>query len=102
MPFFVRPIARAIADKVLSMFVEPNLRRQLAFMEASLADGPWFAGAAFSAADVQMSFAIEAASQRAGVDANATPRLVDWLQRAHARPAYQRALARGGKYDYAA
>jgi glutathione S-transferase len=101
MPFFVKPIARGIADKVLGSFVDPNLERQMAFMEAELAPGPWFVGADFSAADIQMSFPIEAANQRAGLAAGTTPRLLDWLRRAHARPGYQRALARGGKYDFA-
>jgi glutathione S-transferase len=101
MPFFAKPIARGIADKVLSTFIDPNLKRQIAFMEAELAHGPWFAGGAFSAADIQMSFPVEAAAQRAGIDAQRTPRLADWLKRAHARPAYQRALERGGPYDYA-
>ena len=100
MPFFARPIARGIADKVLAAFVDPNLQRQMAFMEADLAGGPWFAGAQFSAADIQMSFPVEAANARGALGANA-PRLKDWLARAHARPAYQRALERGGKYDYA-
>ncbi len=48
-----------------------------------------------------MSFPIEAANQRAGLSAGTTPRLLDWLKRAHARPAYQRALDKGGKYDFA-
>jgi len=100
MPFFVKPIARGIADKVLAAFIDPNLARQMAFMEADLADGPWFIGAPFSAADIQMSFPVEAANARGALGAN-TPRLKDWLARAHARPAYQRALERGGKYDYA-
>jgi glutathione S-transferase len=101
MPFFAKPIAKGIANKVLSGFVDPNLERQMAFMEADLAQGPWFIGADFSAADIQMSFPIEAANQRAGLGAGKTPRLLDWLRRAHARPAYQRALERGGKYDFA-
>ena len=101
MPFFVKPIARGIADKVLAAVVDPNLQRQTAFMEAELAAGPWFLGAAFSAADIQMSFPIEAGNQRAGIAKDRTPRLMDWLARAHARPAYQRALERGGKYDFA-
>ncbi|MEP6504110.1 MAG: glutathione S-transferase [Betaproteobacteria bacterium] len=101
MPFFAKPIARSIANKVLSGFVDPNLERQMAFMEADLAKGPWFIGEAFSAADIQMSFPIEAANQRAGLSAAKTPRLLDWLARAHARPAYQRALDKGGKYDFA-
>ena len=100
MPFFVKPIARGIADKVLAAFVDPTLARQMAFMEAELANGPWFAGADFGAADIQMSFPVEAANARGALGAN-TPRLRDWLARAHARPAYQRALERGGKYDYA-
>ena len=101
MPFFVKPIARGIADKVLSSFVDPNLERQTAFMEAELAKSPWFVGDQLSAADIQMSFPIEAANQRAGLSKDKTPRLLDWLARAHARPAYQRALERGGKYDFA-
>ena len=101
MPFFAKPIANAIADKVLKGFVDPNLARQTAFMEDELAKGPWFIGQAFSAADIQMSFPIEAAAQRAGLTEAKTPRLLDWLKRAHARPAYQRALEKGGPYDFA-
>ncbi len=98
MPFFVKPIARGIADKVLSSFVQPNIDNQLQFLEGELARRPWFAGAGFSAADVQMSFPVEAAAARGG-DLGAFPQLRDFLQRIHARPAYQRALARGGPYN---
>jgi len=101
MPFFVKPIARGIADKVLATFVDPNLERQMAFMEGELSQRPWFVGDQLSAADIQMSFPVEAANQRAGLSPKKTPRLLDWLARAHARPAYQRALERGGKYDFA-
>ncbi len=101
MPFFVKPIAKAIADKVLAGYVDPNLERQNAFMEAELAQRPYFTGPDFSAADIQMSFPIEASAQRAGVSQQGTPKLFDWLQRVHARPAFQRALAKGGRYDYA-
>lgn len=100
MPFFAKPIARGIADKVMSGFVTPNLKSQLDFMEAELQQRPWFAGNEFSAADVQMSFPLEAAAQRAGLDAS-RPRLMDFLKRIHARPAYQRALQRGGPYSFA-
>jgi glutathione S-transferase len=72
----------------------------MAFMEAELAKGPWFAGDAFGAADIQMSFPVEAARARRELGAH-LPRLNDWLARAHARPAYRRALERGGPYDYA-
>ena len=100
MPFFVRPVARAIAEKALNATARPKVRHQLDFMEAELARGPWFAGDEFSAADVMMSFPLEAASQRAGLDAS-RPRLMDFLARIHARPAYRRALKRGGPYAYA-
>jgi glutathione S-transferase len=99
--FLVKPIARGIADKVLGAFVEPNLRQQLAFMESTLDGQPWFCGQSFTAADIQMSFPLEAAAQRAGLSMQTTPHLADWLQRIHARPAYQRALEKGGPYAYA-
>ena len=99
-PFFIKPIVKGIADKVTTSFVDPNIDRQLDFMEVELAASPWFAGAEFSAADIQMSFPLEAAAARAGLAAS-RPRLVDWLARIHARPAYQRALAVGGPYELA-
>ena len=100
MPFFVKPIARGISAKVQSMMVTPNLKRQLDFMEGELATSEWFVGNEFSAADVQMSFPIEAAAQRAGLDAS-RPKLMNWLKRIHARPAYRQALERGGPYSFA-
>ena len=98
MPFFVKPIAKGIAAKVNSVFLGPQIRRHLDFMESSLKESPWFAGETFSAADIQMSFPIEAAQARAGLDAR-RPRLMDWLTRIRARPAYRRALERGGPYE---
>ena len=98
MPFFAKPIAKAIADKVLDGFVQPNINAQLAFLETELSSRPWFAGAEFSAADVQMSFPLEAAAARAGAMQN-HPKLLDFLKRIQARPAYQKALERGGPYS---
>jgi len=98
MPFFVKPIAKGISAKVKGAFITPNITRHLDFMEQSLKDGPWFAGTEFSAADIQMSFPLEAAAMRAGLDAS-RPRLMDFLKRIHARPAYQHALERGGPYE---
>ena len=100
MPFFARPIARGISRKVKTAMVEPNLKRHLDFMEGELASAPWFAGAEFSAADVQMSFALEAAAARGGLDAG-RPRLTGWLARIHDRPAYRRALEKGGPFKLA-
>jgi glutathione S-transferase len=98
MPFFVRPVARAIADRALGWIVEPNLARHLAYMEKELGPNGWFAGDAFSAADIQMSFPLEASRARGGLDGQSAPRLADFLARVQARPAYRRALERGGPY----
>jgi glutathione S-transferase len=100
MPFFVRPIARAIARKVKQDFILPNIRSQLDYLESELGKSTWFAGEEFSAADIQMSFALEASSSRGGLDGK-YPKLAAFLARIHARPAYQRALERGGKYELA-
>ncbi|MEO7009898.1 MAG: glutathione S-transferase [Caldimonas sp.] len=100
MPFFARPIARGLSAKVLERMVAPNLKRQLDFMEAELAQSDWFAGPEFSAADIQMSFPLEAAAQRAGLDSS-RPKLMAVLARIHARPAYKKALERGGPYSFA-
>jgi len=97
-PFFVRAITRRVADAVTESFVAPNIRRQLQFIESELQSRPWFTGSEFSAADVMMSFPLEVAVVRGGLDAR-YPKLNDWLARIHARPAYQQALKRGGHYS---
>lgn len=98
-PFFVKPVVRGIADKVTAAFIGPNLKRLLSFTEAELAERPWFAGEQFSAADIQMSYPLEAAAARAGVEGERHPRLTDWLARIHARAAYIKALEVGGPYS---
>ena len=65
-----------------------------------MGNAPWFVGERFSAADIMMSFPLERASDRAGLD-ETRPKLMDFLHRIHARPAYQRALEKGGAYRYA-
>ncbi|MDB5917061.1 MAG: glutathione S-transferase [Massilia sp.] len=100
MPFFVKPVARGIAQKVKSTYVMPQIKQHLDYMEAELGKTEWFAGDAFSAADIQVSFVLEAAASRGGLDER-YPKLIAFLQRIHARPAYARALERGGKYDFA-
>jgi glutathione S-transferase len=80
--------------------VMPNIVRQLDFMEAELGRTTWFAGAELPGADIMMSFPLEAAAQRAGLDGR-RPKLMGFLQRIHARPAYKAALQRGGPYSFA-
>jgi len=98
MPFFARPIARALAGKVKRSFIQPSIDRHLDFMEAELTRSLWFAGDEFTAADVQMSFPVEAAAARGGLDAG-RPRLMDYLGRIRAREPYKSAIERGGEYS---
>lgn len=98
MPFFAKPIAKAIAGKAQSSFVDPQIRLHLDYLEGELGKSTWFAGDDFSAADIQMSFPLEAAAARGGLNGN-RPKLMAFLQRIHARPAYQKALAKGGEFS---
>lgn len=97
MPFFVRPIVRAVCGKVVASFVQPQIDRHLDFLESELSGHEWFAGNDFSAADIMMSFPLEAAAARGGLD-KSRPALRAFLERIHARPAYKKALERGGEY----
>jgi glutathione S-transferase len=72
----------------------------LLWLDQELSKREWFAGSNFSAADVMMSFPLEFATQGAGLDQR-YPKLNKWLTRIHDRPAYQKALARGGPYSFA-
>jgi glutathione S-transferase len=98
-PWPISAIARRIAGAVQSSFIAPNLKRHLDYLEAELGSHTWFAGEEFTAADVQMSFPLEAAVSRAGLNAS-RPRLMAFLDRIHARDAYKRALKRGGPYAF--
>ncbi|MBT2321358.1 glutathione S-transferase [Variovorax paradoxus] len=97
MPFFAKPIAKAIAGKAKAALIMPNIKNHLEFMEGELGKSEWFAGHAFSGADIQMSFPVEAAVARGGLGAS-RPKLMAYLERIHTRPAYLRALERGGPY----
>jgi glutathione S-transferase len=100
MPFFVKPIAKGISAKVKKAFIDPQIKTHFDFMEAELGKSPWFAGQDITAADVQMSFPVEASAAR-GVVGAGRPKLLEFVNRIHERPAYKRALERGGPYDYA-
>lgn len=95
MPFFARPIARALCGKVQTKVIDPNVDTAMDFMEKHLGQHTWFAGEHLTMADFQMSFAVEAALSRTG-KAGACPHLLAYQQRMEARPAYQRGIAKGG------
>jgi glutathione S-transferase len=95
MPFFAKPIARAMCEKVQSQLIDPNLQAALGFVEGHLARSDWFAGPRLTMADFQMSFAVEALLART-TGPGERPRLHAYRARMRARPAYQRAEAKGG------
>ena len=99
-PGLMRPLVKAVAGRAKAGMVEPQLKAHMDYWEGELAVTGGFAGAELSAADVMMSFPLEAAASRAGL-VQGRPRCMAFLQRIHARPAYRRALERGGPYGYA-
>jgi len=98
-PGLMKGLVKAIAAKAQSGFVDPQLKTHVDYWEAELAKSAWFAGPDFTAADIAMSFPLEAGAARAG--AASRPHVKAFLDRIHARPAYRAALERGGPYDYA-
>lgn len=97
MPFFMRPFAKALVNQTKRAFIEPQIAQHLDYLEAELEQSLWFVKHEFTAADIQMSFPLEAAAARAGLN-ESRPNLMRFLDRVHTRPAYQRALERGGAY----
>ena len=88
---------RKVSSQALTTLVNPQLKQHMAFGEAELGKSEWFAGNEFTVADIQMSFPLEAAAARAGLD-QGHPQAMAFLDRIHARPAYNRALEKGGPY----
>ena len=80
--------------------IQPMIDVHLDYVEAELSKRPWFAGDQMTAADIMMSFPLEAARSRAGLD-ESRPATIAWLSKVHARPAYQAGLQKGGPYAYA-
>lgn len=98
MPLIMKPAAGLIAFGVKKKFIEPQIRLHLEFIENEIAARKWFAGSEFSAADIQMSFPLEAADARGCLNDD-HPAVQDFLARIHERSAYQRALDKGGEYE---
>lgn len=97
MPFFIRPVAKGIVAKVRGGYLDPNVERNLAYLEETLSRTTWFCGDRMTAADIQMSFAVEAAEVRTDLR-DGYPQLAGFLERIRALPAYQAALEKGGPY----
>lgn len=95
LPFFIKPVAKGIVKKVEGVFTAPELEKHAAFMEQHLGKHAFFAGDAFTAADVQMSYPVEALLARGRVEAN-QDKTRAWFKTISARPAYLRAAEKGG------
>ena len=89
-----------VMGKATAKRIQPMIDLHLDYLESELAERPWFAGDEMTAADIMMSFPLEAACNRAGLDSS-RPHIMAWLDKIHARPAYQAALEKGGPYAYA-
>ncbi|MCA9529539.1 MAG: glutathione S-transferase [Myxococcales bacterium] len=96
-PWLIRPIAKKVGEGVQREFTDPRIDASFAFAERELGKSTWFAGEALTGADIMMSFPCEALMARAA-GAGRYPRVAAFVDRVHARPAYQRALERGGPY----
>jgi len=97
-PWLIRPIAKAIANGVGQRYLDPSLKLHLNSIEAALGDSGWFAGSELTAADIMLSFPLEAAAARGGASSG-YPNIAAFLTRIQARPAWQAALAKGGPYQ---
>lgn len=100
-PLVIKPIAKAISSNVKKQFIRPQLNLHLDFVENELRQHRWFVGDDFSAADIMMSFPLEAATRRLPKLQSRCPNVAAFVRRIHERPAYQRALEAGGPYAYA-
>ncbi|OLF77655.1 glutathione S-transferase [Maricaulis sp. W15] len=96
-PFFFKPVIRKVAQRMRDSYVDPELSSLFAFIETRLEGRDWIAGDSFSGADIQLTFPLEAAAARGGLDAR-YPNLQAYVARMHARPAYKAAIERGGAY----
>ena len=96
-PWLLRPVARMVAAGALSGFVIPQLKTHMAYWEAELERDLWFGGSQLTTADIIMSFPVQAAAARVGLDG--MPKLAGFLDRIEQRPAYQRAVSRGGPFS---
>ncbi len=100
MPFFIRPVAKAIADKAIAGYAGPNLIKNLQYVDDYLEGKTWFAGDKITGADIQMIFPLEAAISR-GDARKQYSNIAGYVDRIHQLESYQKALEKGGPYDYA-
>lgn len=100
MPFFIKPIAKGIADKTMQNFVSPNLKTHLTYLDNELAKTGWFAGSEMTGADIMMSFPLEASAARTNLR-DEYHNIASFLDKVHQMPSYKSAIDKGLPYAYA-
>lgn len=99
-PTLIKPVAKGIRKQVAASIITKSLMGTLAMIERHLSSNRWFAGAQFSAVDIQMAFVIEAMNAGGGLDSVRYLNIINWLQRCQLRPAYKLTVEKGGKLDF--
>lgn len=99
-PIFVKPISKGIQKQIEKTMIASNLSNILTLIEQHLQDNLWFAGEDFSAADIQMYFAIIAAKSRTALGDGGYAKTMDWLKRCQQRAAFKEAQEKGGRIKF--
>lgn len=94
-PFLIRPVVKGILGTIDGAFTNPEIIRNMGFVEQTLSTQPWLAGDNFTAADIQMSYGLQAGVKRAPTG-QSYPNIQAYIQRFEARPAYKKAVEIGG------
>jgi glutathione S-transferase len=97
-PFFLKPLFKGISQQVHRAYIDDQMRTHFDFIESELRRSGWIAGDQFTAADIQMSFPIEAADAR-GVVGPQRKAIRSYIEKFRSRPAYMKAIQAGGPYD---
>ena len=95
-PFFISALLKPIFNLARANFSKPRFKAILEQAEKDLGTKPWFGGDELTIADIVLSYPMESAAQK-GVFADAYPNCQAWVERMHARPAYQQAVEKDGK-----
>lgn len=99
-PMLIKPVSKSIRNQVEKSMISKSLDTMLAMMEQHLQDNHWFAGAEFSAADIQMHLAVVGANAGAGLDSSKYANILNWLKRCEERDAFKRAEEKGGRLKF--
>jgi len=95
-PFFIKPITNGVAEKIDSGFLRPNLKTHYDFLEGQLQTSPdegnFLCGKAITAADIMLSFPLQAGQSRTGFTKEDYPKVWEYLDRLQEREAYKRAV----------